>query len=92
MTSHWLRDSLTCFEWCSVPQIFLFAPVAYDNIFKQLRCCVEGGCLRHPDASTLGNMFSDGDCTDGWQNLTNPAMRPTLPRRQVPITLINSGK
>ena len=32
MTSHWLRDSLTCFEWCSVLQIFLFAPVAYDNI------------------------------------------------------------
>ena len=43
---------------------------------------MEGGCLRHPDASTLGNMIKDGDGTDGWQSLTNPTMSPTPPREK----------
>ena len=37
---------------------------------KQLRRSLEVGCLRHPGASTIGSQLQDGDCTDGWQNLT----------------------
>ena len=40
------------------------------NIGKQLHCSLEVGCLRHPGASTIGSQLQDGDCTDGWQNLT----------------------
>ena len=31
---------------------------------------VEVGCPRHPGATTIGYQLQDGDCADGWQNLT----------------------
>jgi len=40
------------------------------NNFVALSESVEVGCLGHPGATTIGNQLQDGDCTDGWQNLT----------------------
>ena len=56
-------------------QIFLRNRGRYFHPFpffflKQLRCSLEVGCPRHPGASTVGRQLQDGDCTDGWQNLT----------------------
>ena len=47
---------------------------------KQLHHYVEVGYLRHPRASTIGSQLRGGDCTDGWQNLTNPAISTHTPR------------
>jgi len=41
------------------------------NNFVALSETVEVGCPRHPGATTIGNQLQDGDCTDGWQNLTS---------------------
>ena len=51
------------------------------NQIKQLHRSVEVGCLRHPGASTIGSQLQDGDCTDGWQNLTTQPWAPTPPRK-----------
>ena len=40
------------------------------NAIKQHRRSFEVWCPRHPGASTIGSQLQDGDCTDGWQNLT----------------------
>ena len=40
------------------------------GICKQHRRSLEVGCPKHPGASTIGSQLQDGDCTDGWQNLT----------------------
>ena len=50
--------------------IFLFDIILKLNVHKQLRRSVEVGWPRHPGASTVGSQLQDGDCTDGWQNLT----------------------
>ena len=45
---------------------------------------MEFGCRRNPGASSIGSQLQDGDCTDGWQNLTTqpsaPRPRPSAPR------------
>ena len=46
---------------------------------KQPHCYVEVGCLKHPGASTTGSQLHDGDCTDGWQNLTIQPWAPHAP-------------
>ena len=53
---------------------------------------MEAGCPRHPGATTIGRQLQDGDCTDGWQNLTTQPWAPTPLVRQAPITLIHNGK
>ena len=32
--------------------------------------------VRHPSASTVKSQLQDGDCTDGWQNLTTQQQAP----------------
>ena len=48
---------------------------------KQHRRSLEVGCPKHPGASTIGSQLQDGDCTDGWQNLTTQPWAPTPSRR-----------
>ena len=52
-----------------------------ENNIKQHRRSLEVGCPKHPGASTIGSQLQDGDCTDGWQNLTTQPWAPTPPRR-----------
>ena len=61
---------------------------------KQHCRSLEVGCRKHPGVSTIGSQLQDGDCIDGWQNLTTqPSSEPPrLREKQAPVTLIHSGK